>query len=169
MEAATPQPDPVAKSSGSGNKTVSMVIGSLLVVVILGLIVFFATRQSDEDKALQAVCTSRADIQARVESLASTTVTNFTLEGFKQNVQGFSNDVSTIRSNQSKLKADRKQEVQAANQAFETSVTTTLKSLGTSLSISNAQEKLKTAGQQLVSSYKETLQPVDCSGVDIDS
>lgn len=165
MEASTPQPDPVAKS----NKTVFIVIGSLLVVIVLGLVVFFATRQSEEDKALQAICTSRADIQKRVESLASTTVTNFTLNGFKENVQAISNDVSTIRTNQSKVKPDRKQEIQAANQAFETAVTSTLKSLGTSLSISNAQDKLKTAGEQLISSYKTTLEPVDCSGVDIDN
>jgi uncharacterized protein HemX len=165
MEASTPQPDPVKKS----NKTVFVVLGSLLVVIILGLVVYFATRQSEEEKALEAVCTSRADIQKRVESLASTTVTNFTLNGFKENVQGISNDVSTIRTNQPKLKENRKQEIQAANQAFETAVTTTLKSLGTSLSVENASEKLKSAGLQLVSSYKETLQPVDCSGVDTDS
>jgi hypothetical protein len=84
-------------------------------------------------------------------------------------VQGISNDVSTIRTNQSKVKPDRKQEIQAANQQFETAVTNTLKSLGTSLSIGNAQDKLKTAGQELISSYKTTLEPVDCSGVDIDS
>ena len=165
MEASTPQPDPVAKS----NRTVFIVIGSLLVVVLLGLLVFFLTRESEEDKALQAVCTSRADIQKRVESLASTNVTNFTLNGFKENVQGISNDVSTIRSNQSKLNPDRKQEIQAANQQFETAVTTALKGLGTSLSLSNVQDKLKTAGQELVSSYKSTLEPVDCSGVDISS
>ncbi|MBJ7355524.1 MAG: hypothetical protein JHC98_11930 [Thermoleophilaceae bacterium] len=163
MEASTPPADPVAKS----NRTVLIVIGSLLVVIILGLVVYLATRQSEEEKALQAVCTSRADIQKRVESLASTTVTNFTLNGFKENVQGISNDVSTIRANEAKLNPNRKQEIQAANQAFETAVTTTLKSLGTSLSISNAQDKLKTAGQELVNSYKETLAPVDCSGVDI--
>ena len=165
MEASTPQPDPVAKS----NRTVFIVIGSILVVVLLGLLVFFLTRESEEEKALQAVCTSRADIQKRVESLASTNVTNFTLNGFKENVQGISNDVSTIRSNQSKLNPDRKQEIQAANQQFETAVTTALKGLGTSLSLSNVQDKLKTAGQELVNSYKTTLEPVDCSGVDTSS
>lgn len=169
MEASTPQPDPVAKNDGSGHKTLFLVLGSLLVVVIVGLVVFFATRQSEEEKALQAVCTSRADIEQRVQSLASTTVTNFTLNGFKENVQGISNDVSTIRANQSKLKPNRKQEIQNANQAFEAAVTSTLKDLGTSLSVSNAQAKLKTAGQQLINSYKDTLAPVDCSGVDTSS
>lgn len=163
MEASTPAPDPAKKS----NKIVGIVLGSILVVVALGLIVFFATRESEEEKALQAVCTSRADIQKRVNDLANTTVTNFTLDGFKENVQGISNDVATIRSESKKLNPNRKQQIQQANQQFETAVTTTLKSLGTSLSISNAQAKLKTAGQQLISSYKQSLEPVDCSGVDI--
>lgn len=163
MEASAPAPDPVAKS----NKTVFIVLGSLLVVIILGLVVFFVTRESEEEKALQAVCSSRADIQKRVESLASTNVTNFTLNGFKENVQGISNDVATIRENEAKLNPNRKQEIQAANQQFEEAVTTSLKSLGTSLSLSNVQDKLKTAGEDLVNSYKTTLEPVDCSGVDV--
>lgn len=163
MEASTPSSDPVAKS----NRTVFIVLGSLLVVIILGLVVFFVTRESEEEKALQAVCSSRADIQKRVESLASTNVTNFTLNGFKENVQGISNDVATIRENESKLNPNRKQEIQAANQQFEDAVTTSLKGLGTSLSLSNVQDKLKTAGEDLVNSYKTTLEPVDCSGVDI--
>ncbi|MBJ7459130.1 MAG: hypothetical protein JHD02_08085 [Thermoleophilaceae bacterium] len=165
MEASAPQPDPVSKS----NKTVLIVLGSLLVVIVLGLIVYFVTRESEEEKALTAVCTARADIQKRVESLASTNITNFTLNGFKENVSGISNDVATIRDNQSKVNPDRKAELQAANQQFETAVTDTLKSLGTSLSLENAQDKLKSAGQELVNSYKETLEPVDCSGVDISS
>lgn len=163
MEASTPAPDPAKKS----NKIVALVLGAILVVVALGLAVFFVTRESEEEKALQAVCSARADIQTRVESLASTTVTNFSLDSFKENVQGISNDVSTIRTNSAKLNPNRKQELQQANQEFESAVTSTLKSLGTSLSLQNAGDKLKTAGQQLVSSYKETLQPVDCDGVDI--
>lgn len=163
MEASTPAPDPAKQS----NKIVGIVLGSILVVVALGLIVFFATRQSEEEKALQAVCKSRADIQSRVDELASTTLTNFTLSGFKENVQGISNDVSTIRTNSDKLNPNRKQELQQANQEFETTVVSTLKGLGTVTSISDAQDKLKAAGQQLVDSYRQTLEPVDCSGVDI--
>lgn len=164
MEASTPAPDPVAKS----NKTVLIVLGSILLVVVLGLIVYFVTRTSEEEKALQAVCTARADINKRVESLAATTVTNFTINGFKENINGLVTDVRTIKDNQSKLKPDRKQQIQQANEQFGSEVTNTLKSLGTSLSIENAQEKLKTAGEQLVSTYRTTLQPVDCSGVKLD-
>lgn len=163
MEASAPQGDPVAGS----NRIAWIIVGSLFVVVALGLIVYFATRESPEEKALQAVCTARADIEARVESLASTTVTNFTLNGFKENVNGIASDLKTIKDNQANLEPNRKQQIQQANQQFEQEVTSTLKSLGTSLSIDNAQQKLETAGRQLIDSYKQTLKPVDCSGVDI--
>jgi biopolymer transport protein ExbB/TolQ len=165
MEASTPAPDPVAKS----NKTVMIVLGSILLVVVLGLIVFFVTRTSEEDKALQAVCTSRADVQKRVESLASTNVGNFTVNGVKSDVSAIINDLKTIKDNESKLNPDRKQEISAANEQFGNEVKSILGELGTSLSLNNAQQKLEAAGQQLVESYKQTLAPVDCSGVDIGS
>lgn len=165
MEASQPTPDPVAKS----NKTVAIVLGSVLLVVVLGLVVFFVTRTSEEEKALQAVCTAREDIQTRVENLASTTVTNFTVDGFKEDVNGIANDLKTIKNNEAKLKPDRKQQIQQANEQFGSEVSSTLRSLGTSLSIDNAQEKLKSAGQELVQTYKQTLEPVDCSGVDTGS
>jgi hypothetical protein len=153
----------------SNRKVLPLIIGSLIAVIVLGAVVYFATRTSKEDEALQAVCGARADIKSRVTDLASTTITNFTLEGFKENVSGITNDVGVIRAAQADLKPNRKAEIQAANQQFESAITTTLKSLGTSLSITNAQEKLKTAGQELISTYKETLAPVDCSGVDVGS
>lgn len=162
MEASAPAPEP-AKSS---NRVVALILGSVLVVLLLGAVVYFATHESEEDQAMQAICASRADIQTRVAALASTTVANFSLDDFKANVQGISNDVATIRSNYPKARPDARAQLQQANQQFETAVTTTLKSLGTSLSLSNAKDKLKTAGQQLVTSYKDTLEPVDCSGVD---
>jgi hypothetical protein len=87
-----------------GSKTALLVLGSLLAVVILGAVVYFATRTSKEDEALQAVCSARADIKTRVNDLASTTVTTFTLEGFKENVGGITNDVSIIRAAQAELK-----------------------------------------------------------------
>jgi flagellar basal body-associated protein FliL len=164
MEAASPTPDPVTKS----NKTVLIVLGSILLVVVLGLAVFFATRSSAEEKALQAACTARADIADRVESLASTSITNFTVNGVKNDVTAIYSDLKTIQANESKLHKNRRQEFKQANQEFATAIKSTLSDLGTNLSIDNAADKLATAGKELISSYKETLEPVDCSGVKLD-
>lgn len=170
MEASTPTPspsstDPVAKS----NKTVMIILGSILLVVVLGIVVYFVTRTSEQDKALQAVCTARQDIKTRIDRLASTNVANFTLNGFKADVNGIAEDLQTIKANQDKLEPNRKQQIQTANSQFGSAVTSTLKSLGTSLSLENAQSKLTQAGKQLVNSYQQSLEPIDCSGVDTGS
>ncbi len=162
MEASSPAPDPVAKS----NRTVLVVLGSILLVVVVGLVVYFVTRTSEEDKALQAVCSSRSDIQKRVDSLASISPATFTLDQFKSDISGIQNDLKTIKDNEQKLNPDRKAEIQQANEAFKNSVTSTLSSLGTSISVTNAKDKLADAGKQLVESYKTTLAPVDCTGVE---
>lgn len=163
MEASAPPPNPVGRS----NKIVFIILGSVLAVIVLGLIIFFATRTSEQEKALQAVCKARADISTRVDRLSQTTVTNFTVQSFKADIEGISADVSTIKDNEAKLGIDRKAQIKAANAQFKNDLTTTLKSLGTSLSVENAQTKLREAGQQLVDSYKQSLAPVDCTGVDI--
>jgi flagellar basal body-associated protein FliL len=165
MEASAPEPNPVAKS----NKTVLIVLGSILAVVAIGLVVFFATRTSKEEKALQAVCTARADIKTQVNNLASTNVSNFTVNGFKASVNSIRADLQTIKDNQADLGKDRKAEIQQANSQFTSSVTSTLKSLGTSLSINNAQDKLKQVGQGLISAYQSSLEPVDCTGVKLNN
>lgn len=165
MEASAPHPDPVAKS----NKTVFVVLGVVLLLVVIGVVAYLATRTSEEEKALQAVCTSRADIQKRVDSLASTSPATFTLDQFKSDISGIQNDLKTIKANEDKLNPDRKQEIQQANEAFKNAVTSTVSGIGTSISVSNAKETLTNAGKQLVESYKVTLSPVDCTGVDTSS
>lgn len=162
MEASEPKSDPVARS----NRTVLLILGSVLVVVLLGVIVFLVTRTSEEEKALQAVCGARQDIAERVDRLAATNVANFTLDGFRADVSGIGNDLRTIKENEPKLGVDRKQQITQANQQFGSEISNVLSTLGRSLSLENAEAKLKTAGQQLVESYKQTLAPVDCSGVD---
>jgi hypothetical protein len=165
MEASGPTPDPVKKS----NKIVFYVLGAVLAIVIVVAAVLLLTKQSESEKALAAVCTSRADIEKRVNSLASTSITNFTVNGFKENINGIQTDLNTIKDNQSKLEPNRKAQIEAANTAFTNSLKSTASDLGTSLSVSNAKAKITAAGQQLVASYKSTLQPVDCNGVDTSS
>ena len=162
MEASPPAQDPVKKS----NRTVLYIFGGLLLIVAIVAGVFLLTRQSEEEKALEAVCTSRADIAKRVDNIASTGITDFTVNGFKENISGIQNDLKTIKANDAKLNPNRKQEIQSATTEFTNSLTSIAKNLGTDLSLSNAQTKLEQAGTELVSSYKASLEPVDCSGVD---
>jgi flagellar basal body-associated protein FliL len=151
------------------NKTVFIVVGGLLLVAVLAVAVYFLTKESKEEKALQAVCGARQDIKAKVVSLATTTPQTFTLEKFKSDVTGITDDLETIKTNEAKLKPNRKQEIQAANEQFKDALTTTITGLGTSISVKNAKTKFAEAGQELITSYKNTLEPVDCTGVDTGS
>lgn len=165
VEASATTPDPVKTS----NRRVLYFFLAVIAVAIVVVAVLLLTKKSDSEKALEAVCTSRADIQKRVNSLASTSITNFTVNGFKENISGIQTDVNTIKNNENKLNPNRKAEINAANTAFTNSLKSTASNLGANLSLTNAKDKISTAGEQLVQSYKTTLQPVDCDGVDTSS
>lgn len=169
MEASAPTPpatpDPVAKS----NKQAMYVIGGILIIVAIVAAVFFLTRESKEDKALQAVCDARTDIQQRVNGLVTTQPTDFTLDKFKDDVAAIQADIKTIQDNEAELGVDRKAEVQQATQQFVSTLRSTAGSLLTSTSISDAQETLQTAASDLATGYKAALEPIDCSSVDASS
>lgn len=162
MEASTPAPDPV----GSSNKKVFIGLGVLILVIVAVVAIVLLTRESEEEKALTAVCDARQDIQENVQEIAGLSVTNFTLNGFRESVEDIRADVKTIQENRAKLNPDRKQEVEQANQAFQTAFTDTIQGLGTDISIDNAKSKLSQAGSDLVAAYQSAYGPVDCSGVD---
>lgn len=163
MESSSTPSDPV----GNSNRMVLIILGSLVAVIVLGLIIFFATRTSPEQKALEAVCGARANIETRVNNISQTTIENFTLDAFKEDIEGIRRDVQTISENEEKVKPDRRKNLETANAAFKNELLTTLKTLGTSLSLKNAEIKLTNAAEQLVESYRENLEPIDCTGVNI--
>ncbi len=95
--------------------------------------------------------------------MSSLTLTTATVDGIKGNLNAIENDLKEIKDAEGDLNDQRKQEVQAANQAFSEQVQTVVKDLGTSTSISGAQSQLQSSLQQLSQSYKQTLEPIDCS------
>ena len=74
--------------------------------------------ESDEEKALNQVCDARADIQKQVNELSSLTLSTATVDGIKGNLSAIENDLKEIKDAEGNLNDQRKQEVQAANQAF---------------------------------------------------
>lgn len=163
MEASTPAPDPVSSS----NRKVFIGLGVLVLAIAIVAAVVLLTQESEEEKALTAVCEARQNIKENVDELASLSVTNFTVNGFRESIDEIRKDVDTIKVNRDKLNPDRKQEVEQANDAFQTSLTNTLKGLGTDISLDNAKTKVTEAASQLATAYQSAYGPVDCSGVDV--
>jgi hypothetical protein len=119
--------------------------------------------ESAEERAQKQVCSARADIKKQVDELKSTTISTASLDGVQQNLQAIGKSLSTMARAQKDLKGDRKQDVQAATQAFKTEVASVGRELVTSLSAADAKQQIQTALQGLATSYRKALAPIDCS------
>ena len=132
----------------------------LLLAAAVGLA---ACGQSSQDKAKSQVCDARADISKQVNELKGLTLSTATVSGVKKNVQAIQDDLGKIKDAQGNLNADRKKQVQAANEAFTQQVKSIASTVGRSLSLSDAGTQLQTAASQLAASYQQTLGKIDCS------
>jgi chromosome segregation ATPase len=138
-------------------------LGSALALIVLLLVpTAVGCGESDEEKAQNDVCDARADLKNRIDDLASLTITTATLDAVQEDLNGIRDDLNKIADAQGDLGEERRQEVESATQAFTAELKTVASNLGTNLSISDAAAKVKTAAEQLVASYKQTFETVDC-------
>ncbi len=121
-----------------------------------------ACGESKSEKAKKQVCSARADIQKEVTSLQGLTLTTATASGVKDSLNSISDNLKTIKDATPQLTSDFKSQVQSANQEFTSQVKTVVSEVGSNLSISNAGTQLKTATNQLATSYQQTLAKVGC-------
>jgi hypothetical protein len=118
--------------------------------------------ESDEEKAQNDVCDARADIQKRVNNLSSLTVSTATVESVQDDVQGIQDDLKKISDAQGDLNEERRQGVESANKEFTSQLDAIASDLGSNLSLGGAEAKLRSAAEQLASSYRQTFAKVDC-------
>jgi hypothetical protein len=133
-----------------------------LVLLTAGVALSGCGGQSSQDKAKSQVCDARADIQKQVGELQSLTASTATVDGVTANIKAIRSDLGKIKDAQGDLNSDRKEQVQAANQAFTQQLTSTATSIGRSISVSDAKTQVQSALGDLASSYKQTLAKIDC-------
>ena len=136
-----------------------------LLVVVLALVTALALAacgQSAADKAKSQVCSARADINKQIDYLKGLTVQTATTTGIKNSLKAIGDDLTKIKDAQPQLNAERKQQVQSANQAFRSELESVVNNIGINLSISNAEAQLKTAVKQLAQSYQQTFAAINC-------
>ena len=138
-------------------------IGSIAVVLLL-LVAASAVGcgESDEEKARNDVCDARDDIQKQVKELSNFTLSTATVDGVQKNLNAIQDDLNKITDAQGDLNDERKQDVESANKQFKSQLDSIANGLTSNLSLSGAEQKLKSAAQQLASSYKQTFATVDC-------
>jgi hypothetical protein len=135
----------------------------LILLLATSLVVATGCGESKADKAKKQVCSSKSDIQTQVNKLKGMTFSTATTSQIQDSLNSIKSDLQKISSAQSDLSSDRKQQVQAANQAFTSQFQSILSDLGTNLSIANAKTQLQTATQQLASAYQQSFAKVNCS------
>jgi uncharacterized protein YoxC len=121
-----------------------------------------ACGESSEEKAQNTVCDARDDIGKQVNDLKTLTPATVTTDAVRQNLNAIKNDLKDISGVVSDLSSDGRNEVEAANKAFASSVQGIASEVGRSLSASDAKEKLVTALQQLEASYQKSFARLSC-------
>jgi hypothetical protein len=118
---------------------------------------------SKSDKAMADVCAARDDISKQVDQLTSITISTGTTGQITDSLQAIRDDLSKMADARADLSDDRRQQVDAANTKFQSSVRATLLDVGKTVSLEDASTQLKAAFDRLAASYKETFGAVDCS------
>ena len=135
-------------------------------LLVAGLLLIAATAvgcgESEAEKAQTKVCDARADLKKQVDELAALTPTTATADGVEKNLNAIENDLKEIKDAQGDLNEDRKQQVESATKEFGSEVKSIASGLQSDLSASDAESKLRAAGQQLESSYKKAFAQIDC-------
>jgi hypothetical protein len=135
---------------------------SMILVLVAAALALAACGESTQDKARSQVCDARADIQKQVSDLSSLTLATASVDGVQSKLEAIRSSLRKIADAQGDLNADRKEQVQAANQAFRTQLSSIVSDLGDNLSLATAATQLKDAASKLAASYRQTLGRVDC-------
>lgn len=140
---------------------------ALLLTSALGLV---ACGESSEEKATKAVCSATKEIQTQLKKLETLPLSsNFPAEA-QASVEAITKSVKKIEESASKLPAARKEEINAANKAFQTEIITITKSVTSVTKASNLEAALKQAEPQIKASlskvssdYKKAFEALKCS------
>jgi hypothetical protein len=134
-----------------------------VLALVVGVFAFAACGESSEEKAKAQVCSAREDISKQLDILTNLTVSTSVLSEAKGSVESIAGDLKKIKEAQPNLSPGRKAQVEMAAKTFETQVTSTVSSLASGLSLTNAETEIKAAATQLANSFKNTLAPINCS------
>jgi inorganic triphosphatase YgiF len=118
---------------------------------------------SAEEKAQAKVCDARANIQKSINSLKGLTLSTATTDEIRQQLESIRKDLGTIRSAQGDLDGNRRAQLQSANDKFADTIRTSAQTVLRSTSAQEASTELRQAADQLETTYKSTLSPIDCN------
>jgi major membrane immunogen (membrane-anchored lipoprotein) len=134
-----------------------------LTVVLASAALLVACGESEEEKAQNAVCDARADIERRVDDLAGLTITTASIEQVTNNLEAIRDDLETIAAERDDLAPEQRREVEEAGDEFRSQLETTARDLlSGETSGEEAGARVGAALDDLAKSFREAYGPVDC-------
>jgi len=140
---------------------------ALLLLVPLGLA---ACGESSEEKADKQVCSAVSEIKAQIKKLENLPISSSFPAEAKTSVEAINKSIGKIKESAPKISSARKEEINAANSAFQTEIATITSSVVSATKSSNLEAALKTAEPQikaalskLSSEYKKAFEALKCS------
>jgi hypothetical protein len=134
-----------------------------VVAILIGSAALPACGESEEEKAQNAVCDARADIERRVNELSDLTITTASIEQVTSNLEAIRDDLEKIAAEQGDLEPERRQEVEEAGQRFRSQLETTARDfVSGETSGEEAGARAGAALDDLANTFREAYGPVDC-------
>ena len=135
----------------------------LLAALIASAALAASCGESDEEKAQNAVCDARDDIQKQVDELSNLTITSASIDQVTGHLKAIRDDLGEIADQQDQLDPDRKQQVEQAGKQFRSELGEVAGDVvaGTT-SGEDASARVSSALDGLAKSFTQAYGPVDC-------
>ena len=126
--------------------------------------------ESTSEKAAKNVCSATKEINTQLLKLESLPISTSFPNEAKSSVEAITASIKKIRESAPNLESSRKQEVEAANSAFQREIATITKDVvvaGTSSNLGSAlksaEPQIKSSLNRLATSYKKAYEELKCS------
>ncbi|MGH2746258.1 MAG: hypothetical protein ACRDN8_27950 [Thermoleophilaceae bacterium] len=135
----------------------------ILTIVLASAALLSACGESEEEKAQNRVCDARADIQERLDELASLTVTSVSIDRVTNNLEAIGDDLEKIAAEREDLSSEQRRAVDEAGEQFRSELEATARDVVSgATSGEEAGERIGAALDDLVESFRSAYGPVDC-------
>lgn len=149
---------------GALSKTAALAV---LLTSALGLA---ACGESSEEKATKQVCSATSEISAQIKKLQTLPISSSFPAEARASVEAIGASITKIKDASPNLGAAHKQEIDAANKAFQSEIVTITGSVVSASSSSNLQAALKSVEPRikaslstLAANYKKAFETLKCS------
>jgi len=132
--------------------------------LLLGVtaIALAACGESSAEKAKAEVCKARTEIHKQVEGLEALTLSPSSISTAQSSFQKIQAELEKIKKEAPKLEGTAKKQAEEATSTFKTEIGSIASSLTSNFNLATAETQFKSALEQLVKSYKQTLEKVSC-------